>query len=112
MAVAAAVDESNLGVDSFQSAVGESVLDGVDDSFEVVSDPAGQVLEGPQLAALGGSASSPEIVSCHLGFYQPIEVAEPFFHIPGSPELVAAAPELVEELALPSPSFSAPARRA
>jgi hypothetical protein len=45
VAVAAAVDEPDFGVYSFESAVGEMVGDGGDDPVEVAADEAGEVDE-------------------------------------------------------------------
>jgi hypothetical protein len=91
MAVTAPVDESDFGVDSFKSAVGEAVFDRGDDSLEVAADDTGEVVERLESAPFSRPAPGLQVGGGVVRFDDPVEVSETFFQFPGSPKGVAGA---------------------
>ena len=68
VAVAAGVDESDLGVDAFDEGVGDAQFDGRDDLLEVDLEPAGQGDEGVDAAAFGRGNPAAQIVAGAAGW--------------------------------------------
>ena len=91
VAVAAFVDEADLGVDAFEAAVGWAVFDGGDDAVKVGSDSAGEVDEGLEAAQRRGAPPGAQVPDRVGGVDAVVEVSEAFFEFPGAPEAVAAA---------------------
>ncbi|HEV2068227.1 MAG TPA: hypothetical protein VGR26_00365 [Acidimicrobiales bacterium] len=63
VAVAASVDQADLGVDAFEAAVGEAVLDSGDDAVEVLADLAGKVDERLEPGPFRRSAPGSEVAA-------------------------------------------------
>jgi hypothetical protein len=90
VAISAALNESDLGVDAFQPRVGQAELDGGDDRVEVFADAPDQGLVGGDTATERGGAPLLEVV-CGVGRVDDaVEVAELFLEYPGAPQPVAA----------------------
>jgi hypothetical protein len=88
-AEAAALDELDFGVNAFQPGVGKAESDRGDDGVEVFADAADQVGEGIDPATQGGGAPGIEVGSGVVWMDTAVELAQPFFELPGAPELVA-----------------------
>ena len=112
VAVAAPVDEADLGVDALEAAVGEPVADGVHDAVEVAVDPAGEVGHGGQ-AAVDTTADPVAEVAGGVVWGDGLEQgAELFFELPGGEQLGPVGLDGGEELAMPgAESFAAGTQR-
>ena len=83
VAVAASVDESDLGVDAFQAGVGQAEFDGGDDGVEVFADAPDQVLVGGDAAAQRRGAPGFEVGAGVGGVGGAVEVAQSFLELTG-----------------------------
>jgi hypothetical protein len=88
VAVGAALDEPDAGVDAFDAGVGQPVGDRRDDAVEVVADAPGQGYEGVDVGAGGGVAPLVEVPGGSLVAEPLVEAAEVLLELPGPVELL------------------------
>ena len=89
VAVAAPLDEPDLGVDAFEAGVGQAEFDGGDDGVGVFLDAAYEVGERGDPAAFRGGAPTFEVGAGFGGIGAAVEIAQLLFEFPGTPKPIA-----------------------
>jgi len=98
VAVAAGVDESDLGVDAFDEGIRDTQFDRCDDFFEVDLEPFGQGDEGVDAAAFGGGDPAPKILAGAAGWMvNAVDVAQLFLERPGAADAAVGAGDLADQ---------------